>query len=134
MIARPKVMKRNLEEARQIAKANGGKLPNPWKLIQMGHGGLYRYIKRHPKSFSKFKFEQVIGVDRKRKTAFSMSIRDEHIKTATKLAKRHKGLPDFSWLNANGYSRLAAYIRAYPEVFSSLNGTTASKRKRSKRF
>jgi hypothetical protein len=121
MLARPRVMERNLRAAEKLARKNGGKLPNPWRMIQMGHGGLYRYIKRHPKAFSKFSFDQVLAVDRKRKTTFSVSVRDEHLATAEKLTKRHKRLPDFSWLNANGYSRLAAYIRAYPEVFKSLD-------------
>jgi len=124
-------MKKNLELAEKISKANNGKLPNPWKLIQMGHGGLYIYIKRHPKAFERFCYEQVLGVDRKRRTTFSMSVRDGHVKTATELSKKHTGLPDFSWLNANGHSRLVAYIRAYPEVFAGINpnGTPKAKKR-----
>lgn len=125
-------MKKNIELAEKISKANKGKLPNPWKLIQMGYGGLYIYIKRHPKAFERFCYEQVLGVDRKRGTTFSMSIRDGHVKTVAKLSKKHNGLPDFSWLNVNGHSRLAAYMRAYPEVFKGIDskGTQFKKHKR----
>ncbi|MHA2279590.1 MAG: hypothetical protein ACXAC5_01680 [Promethearchaeota archaeon] len=106
-------------------------MPNPWRMIQMGYGGLYRYMKRHPNAFKKFKFAKAIGVDKKgeNRQTYNCGIREEHKQTALELSKTHDGIPDASWLNANGYSRLAAYIRAYPAVFKGLNKTKFSKKR-----
>jgi hypothetical protein len=123
-------MSKNLREAEKLAEQEGGVLPNPWRMIQMGHGGLYRYITRHRGAFKKFKFATAIGVDGKgkNKRTFNRAIREEHIETANNLARRHKGVPDSFWLNANGYSRLAAYIRRYPAVFKNLDGKSPKKK------
>jgi len=128
MIPRPNVMQKNLHEVEKLSHNNGGKLPNPWRMIQMGYGSLYRYIKRHPSVFKRFTFDTAVGTSKGRKTSFNVAIRKEHLCTAQKLTRIHQKLPDPAWLNANGYSRLAAYMRTYPEVFSNIN----SKKKKQK--
>ncbi len=113
---RPNVMDRNLRLAKRISERNGGKLPNPWALIQLDYGSLYRYIKRHPKEFAHFKVDVAVG--HKKNGTFNVSIRRKHLITAQQLAKSHGVIPPPRWLNSHGYSRLASYMRVYPEVFA----------------
>lgn len=120
MIPRPNVMRKNLQTAQELSDDNGGRLPNPWRMIQMGYGGLYRYIIRHPSAFKSFKFDPAVGIDKKGRKPFNVAIREEHIDTAKQLIKKKGRIPDPAWLNANGYSRLAAYMRTYPGVIKKL--------------
>ena len=130
MTIRPKVMAKRLKLAKKLAKRNGGKLPNPWKMIQQGQSGLYRYISRHPKEFEHFEVEDAVKKESKlfaRSTEelkeklrgkFNVAIRKEHIKKARQLARKNDGvLPDISWLMQHGYTRLASYMKTYPYVF-----------------
>jgi len=118
---RPNVMNRRLKLAKELARKNGGKLPNPWKMIQQGHGGLYRYIRRHPVEFKKFIVEEAVIKAHKNKGKFNISIREEHIKTAQNLAKANGGvIPNSRWLIKHGYTRLASYLRTYPHIFGDL--------------
>lgn len=117
---RPNVMEKRLKLAQKLACKNGGKLPNPWKMIQQGHGGLYRYIQRHSKEFKQFKIEKAVGKERTKngRISFNISIREEHLKTARQLAQKNGGtLQDGGWLMQQGYTRLASYIKTYPHVF-----------------
>ncbi len=122
MTIRPNVMERRLKLARALARNNGGKLPNPWKMIQQGHGGLYRYIQRHPDEFGHFEYEEAVGNEQKnlnKRGSFNVSIRHEHLSTALRLAKKGV-IPDTGWLIQHGYTRLASYVKTYPHVFKNL--------------
>lgn len=134
MAIRPKVMAKRLKEAERLAKKNGGKLPNPWTMIQQGHGGLYRYIQRHPKEFEHLPVEEAVGTDNHKvegRTSFNVAIRLEHLTLARKLADQNGGeVPDTNWLTAKGYTRLASYMKTYPHVFLNLNVITAKRSKR----
>lgn len=127
MTVRPNVMEKRLKLARRMADKNRGKLPNPWKMIQQGHGGLYRYIQRHPEEFSHFEFEEAVGKERTTQNGrggFNVSIREEHLKTARQLARKNKGvLQDWGWLMEHGYTRLASYSKTYPYVFVNIAPT-----------
>lgn len=121
-VVRPKVMEKRLKLAEELTENNGGKLPNPWKMIQQGHGGLYRYTLRHKKEFSHFKVEEAVGKDEKNgRSHFNVAIRDEHLRTARKLAQNNGGvLQDTEWLAERGFTRLASYVKTYPHVFKNL--------------
>lgn len=131
MTIRPNVMQKRLKLAQRLADGNSGKLPNPWKMIQQGHGGLYRYIQRHPKEFSHLGVEEAVGREGKnRQSNFNVTIREEHLKKARRLAQKNNGvLPDLSWLTQHGHTRLASYVKTYPFVFVNL-GTPEAKKKR----
>jgi len=122
MIIRPNVMGKRLKLAQKLAEENGGKLPNPWKMIQQGHGGLYRYIQRHPKEFGHFAIEEAVAQDNQNgHNNFNVSIREEHLTVARQLAQTNDGvLQDIRWLIQHGYTRLASYIKTYPHVFNKL--------------
>lgn len=126
MTVRPRVMAKRLKLAEKLAKNNGGKLPNPWKMIQQGHNGLYRYIHRHQEAFEHFEVEDAVDREptkRNGEGSFNIAIREEHLETARQLAKKNDGvLQDVSWLMRHGYTRLASYIKTYPYVFVHLNG------------
>ena len=126
MTVRPKIMKKRLKLAEELTRKNGGKLPNPWKMIQQGHGGLYRYVQRHPREFSHFKIEEAVGqelIKQNVQGTFNLAIRREHLKKARQLARKNKGvLQDSSWLMRQGYTRLASYIKTYPHIFACFNG------------
>lgn len=134
MLVRPKVMEKRLKLARKLEIENGGKLPNPWKMIQQGHGGLYRYIQRHPTEFSQFTIEEAVGkeqIEENRRGNFNISIREEHFKNAQQLARKNNGvLQDISWLMQHGHTRLASYMKTYPHVFVNLEEVPKSKVKR----
>lgn len=118
---RPNVMARRLKLAEELSKKNGGKLPNPWKLIQQGHVGLYRYIHRHPKEFKHFEVENAVGKEKTKNkiTNFNIAIREEHLSTVTLLASKNNGvIPELKWLMLHGYTRLASYMKIYPKVFT----------------
>ncbi len=119
LIVRPKVMEKRQKLAQKLSDKNGGKLPNPWKMIQQGHGGLYRYIQRHQKEFSQFEVEKAVGKEKENGRAhFNVGIREEHLSQARQLARKNRGvLQDPKWLNQHGYTRLASYIKTYPKVF-----------------
>lgn len=121
-VIRPRVKEKNLAQARTLAKRNGGKLPNPWKMIQQGYGGLYRYMLRHPKFFEEFEVESAVGQEKvgRNNITFNVAIRQEHIATAMELKRRLGHMPDEKWLAKKGYTRLAAYQRVRPEVFAKL--------------
>ena len=121
MKVRPRVLARNLKLADNLAADNGGVLPNPWRMIQMGHGGLYRYILRHPKKFDHFDYQEAVGGQDDDAT-FNIGIRQEHLKTAETLVAKKGELPSTKWLGANGYSKLVSYMRIHPSVFSDLKG------------
>lgn len=123
MLVRPKVMEKRLKLARKLERENGGKLPNPWKMIQQGHGGLYRYIQRHPTVFSQFAIEEAVGKEEEKngRGNFNISIREEHLKNARQLARKNNGiLQDINWLMQHGHTRLASYVKTYPCVFANL--------------
>lgn len=139
MTVRPKVMARRLKLAEKLAKNNGGKLPNPWKMIQQGQSGLYRYIHRHPKAFEHFEVEDAVEPEptkRNGEGSFNIAIREEHLKKARQLASKNNGvLQDSAWLIRHGHTRLASYAKTYPYVFVRLhgkqkNGLTHKKRRR----
>jgi hypothetical protein len=111
-------MERRMKLATEMSEQNGGKLPNPQKMIQQGHGGLYRYIQRHPKEFGHFAVEEAVG--RENNGNFNVGIRNEHLTAARKLIKEHGMLPDATWLARRGYTRLASYMKIYPDVFVGL--------------
>ena len=116
---RPKAMKQRLKLAQELTDKNGGQLPNPWKMIQQGHSGLYRYIQRHPKEFDHFQLEK--AVQEENGSNFNISIREKHLKKARQLARKNEGvLQDPSWLIQHGYTRLASYLKTYPHVFVDL--------------
>ena len=126
---RPKVMEKRLSLAKKLSKKNGGKIPNPNKLIQMGHGGLYRYMLRNSKFFENFEVDKAVDMDRRTGTTYNISIREEHIRTAQRLAKRNGGkIPDAEWLQEHSYTSFVAYMRTYPHVFLNRKGLTAKKR------
>jgi len=116
-----KIMNKQLKLAETLSKKNGGKLPNPQKMIQQGYGGLYRYINRNPKRFNHMPVEQVVGKEHSKETGhvqYNVSIRNEHIQQAKKLARQNRGvLQTPKWLIENGYTRLASYVKTYPHVF-----------------
>lgn len=119
-VIRPNVMKKRLALARRLANKNSGRLPNPWKMIQLGHSGLYRYIQRHPREFGHFKIEKAVGINGR--AHFNVAIREEHLEQARQLATKNGGvLQDAKWLIQKGYTRLASYIKTYPRVFRDLN-------------
>ncbi len=121
MKVRPKALAKNLGMAGRIAKRNGGKLPNPWKLIEMGHGSLYQYIGRHRKHFAHLKFDQAVQTEASAANQFNVAIRQEHLKLAKKLAKQNHGmLPRMRWLTDHGYTRLVSYVRVYPQLFEAI--------------
>ena len=128
---RPKVVEKRLSLANKLADKNDGKIPNPNKLILMGHGGLYRYMLRNPELFENFEVDKAVETDKKTKNTYNISIRKEHVKTAQKLAKRNGGkIPEVEWLQEHGHTSLLAYMRTYPHVFlNCMKGLTA-KRKR----
>jgi len=121
-IVRPKVKEKNLKQARMLAAKNGGKLPNPWKMIQQGHSGLHRYKLRHPNLFVEFQVEEAVGKEKRgnKMVTFNIAIREEHLKTARGLKKQLGFMPDEKWLLANGYTRLAAYQRVHSKAFAEL--------------
>lgn len=125
MKVRPRVLARRLKLAKELAQENGGVLPNPWRMIQEGHGSLYRYIYRHPEEFDKFEYQDVVGGTNK--TTFNIGIREKHLRTARNLLRIHDKLPAIKWLNDNGFTPLASYMRIHPDVF---NGLSTSKKKR----
>lgn len=136
MKPRPNVLKRNMELAEALAKENGGNLPNPWSLIQMGHAGLYRYILRHPTHFRRFTFDSAVGREGGReKTTFNLGIRQTHLETAASLAKQNRGkLPPIRTLSQRGFTKLLSYMRTYPDLFAqwspeNLNGNGEAKMK-----
>lgn len=124
MTVRPRVMAKRLKLAEQLAKKNGGKLPNPWKMIQQGQSGLYRYIHRHPKAFEHFEVEDAVEpTKRSGEGNFNIAIRKEHLKKARQLASKNNGVfQNSSWLIQHGHTRLASYAKTYPYVFAHLNG------------
>ena len=88
-------------------------------MIQQGHGGLYRYIQRHPKEFGHFVIEEAVAQDKNGHSNFNVSIREEHLTVARQLAQKNDGvLQDTGWLIQHGYTRLASYVKTYPYVFS----------------
>ncbi len=123
---RPKVMAKQLKLAGQLAKKNGGKLPNPWKMIQQGQSGLYRYMHRHPEAFKHFEVENAVEPEptkRNGEGSFNIAIREEHLEKARELAHQNDGvLQDAGWLIRHGYTRLASYLKTYPYVFVHLDG------------
>ena len=106
------------------SKNNNGELPNPWKMIQQGHGGLYRYIQRHQQEFKHLNVEKAVGKEPNKQNKminFNVAIREEHIKKARRLALKNNGvLQDPNWLRKNGHTRLASYVKIYPNVFVDL--------------
>ena len=121
MTPRPNVMRRNLELADRLAEENGGLLPHPWKMIEMGHGGLYRYILRHPQEFDHFGVEEPPS----KIAGYNASIREKHLKTARRLKTGRYGegrgkMPSVQWLTTHGYSKLVAYMKNYPKVFEEI--------------
>lgn len=131
MTVRPNVMQKRLRLAQRLADANGGKLPNPWKMIQQGHGGLYRYIQRHPDEFSHLGVEEAVEKEEKNgKNNFNVAIREEHLENAQQLAQKNGGvLQDTSWLTQHGHTRLASYVKTYPYVFVNLRTPKAEKKR-----
>lgn len=131
MTIRPNVMEKRLRLATELAKSNGGKLPNPWKMIQQGYGGLYRYIQRHPKEFKRFEVEEAVGQEKSKRNGhikFNVAIREEHLETARGLICKNRGvLQNTSWLMQHGHTRLASYIKTYPHVFVHLDQKPAKK-------
>ncbi len=128
MKVRPRVLTRNLQLANTLAEHNGGVLPNPNRMIKMGHEGLYRYILRHPDYFEKFDYQEAVGIQDDDAT-FNIGIRQQHLETADGLIKKQGKLPSPKWLAVNGFSKLASYMRIHPEVFGNLkrrNGRTNS--------
>ena len=133
-------MAKRLKLAEKLAKSNGGKLPNPWKMIQQGHSGLYRYIHRHAEAFEHFDIEDAVEREptkRNGEGSFNVAIREEHLKKARQLASKNNGaLQDVNWLMRHGYTRLASYIKTYPYVFipednkKQKRGLTHKKKKR----
>jgi len=116
MDVRPKALERNVNTAKELAKNNNGLLPSPWRMIKMGYGGLHRYILRHPTYFKDLQFQEVVGTEDG--VSFNIEIRRRHIETVHKLIKEHGKLPGITWMNNNGYSKLASYMRIHPEVFA----------------
>lgn len=94
-----------VDEAKRIEKEKG-ELPSQKWLQKNGYGGLARCISANP---SKFKC-----VKQKR---FFKSI-EEWVKIAEKLEKEHGELPNFKYLNKNGYKELVRYIYRHPDNFS----------------
>lgn len=124
MTVRPNVMAKRLKHAEELAVKNGGKLPNPWKMIQQGHSGLYRYIHRHPGAFKHFEVEDAVEPEptkRKGEGSFNIAIREEHLRKARQLAsKNNEVFQGTGWLIRHGHTRLASYVKTYPYVFEHL--------------
>lgn len=115
-MVRPNTLKKRLKLAQKLANKNGGRLPYPWKMIQQGHGGLYRYMRRNRKEFTHFNVEKAVGTERLGN--FNVAIRKEHLAHAAQLARKNEGiLPDLHWLIRHGCTRLASYVKTYPHVF-----------------
>lgn len=113
---RPRVIERRISLAKQLANKNGGKLPSPWKLIQMGHEGLYRYMLRNSGLFTEIQRESVIT--RKRDVpSINETIKDKHLETIKKLIAKHGSLPDSKWLSEHGHNKLVAYMKNHPDAF-----------------
>lgn len=133
-MVRPKVLKKRLAEAEKLIENNGGKLPHPSKMIEDGHGTLYRYIQRNPDHFSHFERERAIDFDGHEDAArprYYVSIREQHLETARILRKAHGGkLPSTRWMVDNGHTRLASYIKAYPHRFPATEKPVRKKRKK----
>ena len=119
MKVRPKTLNRYLELARKISAANGGRLPNPWKIIQLGYWSFYKYMRRHPDLFSDFELQKVIVFSKN--SAYNENIRKDHVQTAVALlqANGEESLTP-KWLKRNGYSKLAAYFRLHPGLANTI--------------
>jgi len=95
--------------AKRLMKEHGGVLPNSKWLQENGYGGLNIAMRKHPHLFKHIK------QNRKYKKARTPK---EWIRAIERLAKKHGGvLPNCTWLMANGYSSLYAFIRKHPHLF-----------------
>ena len=95
--------------AEDMAKKNGGMLPNPQALIDMGFWALYQQMRRRPELFAHIK-----------RTA---KPRPKHrseawVQLAEKLASQHHGvLPSPKWLCDHNFRGLYAYILENRDLF-----------------
>ena len=117
MTARPKVLSEKLALATELSKNNGGLLPRPWVIIQEGGWALYKYIDRHPEPFKAFRREASV---KKKEPSFNATIRNKHLTSAAEYHKRQGFIPEPQDVANSGDTKLASYMRRYPEVFKNL--------------
>ena len=96
--------------AEDLAKENGGPLPNVYWLQSKGYVALDGAMRRNPEAFAHLKQEV------KYKTV------EEHVIVAEALAKKNGGvIPSTHWLRNNGYGILIEPLHDHPEAFAHLN-------------
>lgn len=120
MKVREKSLIKNQKLAKTLAKKNGGKLPSVWRLVQLGHSSLYKYMRRHPKEFANVEIEFGVKteISGNKKINYNVAIRKEHLQTAKILTRRNRGkFPSHQWLQDHEYTRLAEYSRKFPKLF-----------------
>jgi len=98
-----KTVAEHVQDAEQLAKANGGVLPNPSKLpvalrsAMQGHCGAFSHLEQT----KKFKSHE------------------DHVRNARRLTKENGGkLPSYQSLIDGGFNGLAQHIRIYPNDFA----------------
>ncbi len=105
-IRKCKSLEESVAKAKEMAKANGGKLQNSRWLRDNGHWDIVKAMQNHPDAFE--------GIDQERKYK---PLEETVIKTR-ELAKANGGkLQNYQWLNDNGHHDVYHAMQKHPEAF-----------------